>query len=92
MADIFATASEMASAVAKKEISSVELTKAHLDRIKETDGKVHSFLYVDESGALEQAKAVDAKIAKGESLSPLAGVPLAPVSYTHLTLPTKRIV
>ena len=77
MADIFATASEMASAVAKKEISSVELTKAHLDRIKETDGKVHSFLYVDESGALEQAKAVDAKIAKGESLSPLAGVPLA---------------
>ena len=77
MADIFATASEMASAVAKKEISSVELTQAHLDRIKETDGKVHSFLYVDESGALEQAKAVDAKIAKGESLSPLAGVPLA---------------
>ena len=77
MADIFSTASEMASAVAKKEISSVELTQAHLDRIKETDGKVHSFLYVDESGALEQAKAVDAKIAKGESLSPLAGVPLA---------------
>lgn len=77
MTDIFSTASEMASAVAKKEISSVELTKAHLDRIKETDGKVHSFLFVDESGALEQAKAVDARIAKGESLSPLAGVPLA---------------
>ena len=77
MTDIFSTASEMASAVAKKEISSVELTQAHLDRIKETDGKVHSFLFVDESGALEQAKAVDVKIAKGESLSPLAGVPLA---------------
>ena len=77
MTDIFSTASEMASAVARKEISSVELTQAHLDRIKETDGKVHSFLFVDESGALEQAKAVDAKIAKGESLSPLAGVPLA---------------
>jgi aspartyl-tRNA(Asn)/glutamyl-tRNA(Gln) amidotransferase subunit A len=77
MTNIFEAASEMASAVAKKEISSVELTRAHLERIKETDGKIHSFLFVDESGALEQAKAVDAKIAQGQSLSPLAGVPLA---------------
>jgi aspartyl-tRNA(Asn)/glutamyl-tRNA(Gln) amidotransferase subunit A len=67
----------MASALSKKEITSVELTKAHLDRIAEVDGKLHSFLHVDNEGALAQAAEVDAKRAKGETLSPLAGVPIA---------------
>ena len=74
---IHATAAEMAKALAAKEISSVDLTKAHLDRIAEVDSQVKAFLHVDADGALAQAQAVDAKIAKGETLSPLAGVPLA---------------
>ena len=74
---IHATAAEMAKALAAKEISSVDLTKAHLDRIAEVDSQVKAFLHVDTDGALAQAQAVDAKIAKGETLSPLAGVPLA---------------
>ena len=77
MTNIYSTAAEMAAALNKKEITSVELTKAHLDRISAVDGKLNSFLYVDNQGALEQAAAVDAKRAKGESLSPLAGVPIA---------------
>lgn len=71
------SASEMAAALAAKEISSVELTKAHLDRIAEVDKDVKAFLYVNHDGALAQAKAVDDARAMGESLSPLAGVPIA---------------
>ena len=74
---IHATAAEMAKALAAKEISSVDLTKAHLDRIAEVDSQVKAFLHVDADGALAQAQAVDAKIASGQTLSPLAGVPLA---------------
>ena len=71
------SAVEMAAALEKKEITSVELTQEHLNRISEVDGKVKAFLHIDKDGALNQAKEVDAKRAKGEKLAPLAGVPLA---------------
>ena len=77
MTNIHSTAAEMASALAAKEISSVELTKQHLDRIASVDGKIHAFLHIDSAGALEQADAIDKKRASGEKLSPLAGVPIA---------------
>ena len=77
MTNIHSTAAEMASALASKEISSVELTKQHLDRIASVDGKIHAFLHIDNAGALEQAEAIDKKRASGEKLSPLAGVPIA---------------
>ena len=77
MRNIHSTAAEMAGALAAKEISSVELTQQHLDRIASVDGKIHAFLHIDNYGALQQAAAVDAKRASGESLSPLAGVPIA---------------
>ena len=71
------TAAQMADALAKGEATSVELTQAHLDRITSVDGQVKAFLHVDTEGALAQAKDVDARRAKGEKLSPIAGVPLA---------------
>jgi len=71
------TAVEMADALAKGETTSVALTQAHLDRISSVDSKVKAFLHVDKEGALAQAANVDAKRAKGEKLSPLAGIPLA---------------
>jgi aspartyl-tRNA(Asn)/glutamyl-tRNA(Gln) amidotransferase subunit A len=71
------TAAQMADALAKGETSSVELTQAHLNRVAEVDGQVKAFLHVDSEGALAQAKDVDARRAKGEKLSPLAGIPLA---------------
>ena len=77
MTNIHSTAAEMASALAAKEISSVELTQQHLNRIASVDGKIHAFLHIDSAGALEQAGAIDKKRASGEKLSPLAGVPIA---------------
>ena len=71
------SAVEMAQALSQGEISSVELTQAHLDQISKVDTDVHAFLHVDAEGALAQAKDVDARRTSGEKLSPLAGVPLA---------------
>ena len=71
------SAAQMAAALAAKEVSSVELTQAHLAQIAKVDAEVHAFLYVDNEGALAQAKAVDDARAKGEKLAPLAGVPIA---------------
>ncbi len=77
MTNIHSTAADMASALAAKDISSVELTQQHLDRIASVDGKLNAFLHIDNAGALEQAQAIDKKRASGEKLSPLAGVPIA---------------
>jgi aspartyl-tRNA(Asn)/glutamyl-tRNA(Gln) amidotransferase subunit A len=71
------TAAEIGSAIAAGEVSAVDVTQAHLDRIAAVDGAVKAFLHVDTDGALAAAKAVDARRAAGEPLSPLAGVPLA---------------
>ncbi len=74
---IHQNAFQMADALAKGEVSSVELTQAHLERIAAVDDQVKAFLHVDREGALAQAQEVDARRKNGEKLSPLAGVPLA---------------
>lgn len=71
------SATEMATALESGEVSSVELTRAHLARIDEVDSKVKAFLHVDKAGALAQAEDVDKRRKSGKKLSPLAGVPLA---------------
>lgn len=73
---VFKTASELAGLIRNKEVSSAEVTSAHLDRINESEGAIHAFLHIND-GAMDAAKAVDEKIAAGERLSELAGVPLA---------------
>ena len=72
------TAAELAAKIHSRELSAVEVTQAHLDRIAAVDSEVHAFLHVDVAGALAAAKAVDESVAAGEPpASPLAGVPLA---------------
>jgi aspartyl-tRNA(Asn)/glutamyl-tRNA(Gln) amidotransferase subunit A len=70
------TAAELAEKLSTREVSSVEATQAHLDRIAAVDGDVHAFLHVNE-GALAAAADIDARRAAGEQLGPIAGVPLA---------------
>ncbi len=83
------TATEMAAAVAAGELSAVDLTKAHLDRIEQTDLQVRAFLYVASDGALAAARVVDERRAAGEPLGPLAGVPLALKDvFTTADMPT----
>lgn len=71
------SASDLASALSNKDITSVEATQAHLDRIAAVDGDLHAFLHVSSDKALATAAEVDAKRAAGEELHPLAGVPIA---------------
>jgi aspartyl-tRNA(Asn)/glutamyl-tRNA(Gln) amidotransferase subunit A len=71
------TAAALAAAIAAGELSAVEVTQAHLDRIAKVDDKVNAFLHIDAEGALAAAAAVDAERAAGRKLGPLAGVPLA---------------
>jgi aspartyl-tRNA(Asn)/glutamyl-tRNA(Gln) amidotransferase subunit A len=71
------SASELAGALASGETTSVELTRAHLDRIRAVDPAVHAFLQVDEDGALAQAAAADERRAAGGDLPELLGVPIA---------------
>ncbi len=71
------TADAMAQALASNEISSVELTTAHVDRIESVESSIHAFLHVDREGALATAADVDARRAAGEQLAHLAGVPIA---------------
>jgi aspartyl-tRNA(Asn)/glutamyl-tRNA(Gln) amidotransferase subunit A len=71
------TAAELAAAIAAGETSAVEVTRAHLDRILDVDPRVHAYLHVDSDGALAAARAVDDRRTAGDTLGPLAGVPLA---------------
>ncbi len=60
----------------RKERSAVEITQEALDRIQELEPKLHSFLHVTSEHALEQARQVDGKIAAGEEIGLLAGIPI----------------
>jgi aspartyl-tRNA(Asn)/glutamyl-tRNA(Gln) amidotransferase subunit A len=71
------TAAETADVLARGEASALEVTDAHLDRIRAVDGSVRAYLHVDEDGARETARRLDARRSAGEPLGPLAGVPLA---------------
>ncbi|QCB95386.1 Asp-tRNA(Asn)/Glu-tRNA(Gln) amidotransferase subunit GatA [Cellulomonas shaoxiangyii] len=70
-------ASELSRRLGAREVSSVELTQAHLDRIAAVDPQVHAFLHVSADEALATAADVDARRGAGEELHPLAGVPIA---------------
>ncbi|MFJ8018365.1 Asp-tRNA(Asn)/Glu-tRNA(Gln) amidotransferase subunit GatA [Streptomyces sp. NPDC096339] len=83
------TAARTAEKIASGELTALQVTEAHLARIEATDEKVGAFLHVDREGALAQARAVDAKRARGEELGPLAGVPLAlKDAFTTTGVPT----
>lgn len=71
------SAMEQFSAIKDKKVSATELTKASLERINAIDEKLGSFNSLTEDIALETAKKVDEKVANGEELPLLAGVPLA---------------
>ncbi|MEO7000475.1 MAG: Asp-tRNA(Asn)/Glu-tRNA(Gln) amidotransferase subunit GatA [Ktedonobacterales bacterium] len=78
MADLWQiTVSEAAELLRRREISAVELTRAHLDRIEQVEGSVRAFVTVTDTEALRQAERVDELRRENAELGPLAGIPLA---------------
>jgi aspartyl-tRNA(Asn)/glutamyl-tRNA(Gln) amidotransferase subunit A len=70
------TVAEIAAQVSKREASAREMTQAALDRIDRYDGELGAFVAVDAEAALAEAAALDERLAAGEDVGPLAGVPL----------------
>ncbi len=70
------SATEMAACLRSHELSATEIAKASLERIQKVEGTVDAFLTVTEDEALAAAAKVDAQIAAGEQLAPLAGIPV----------------
>jgi len=71
-----ASLTALAAGVAAKTWKSRDLVEAYLDRIARLDKKLGCFLLIDSDGARRGADAIDRKIADGESVGPLGGVPI----------------
>ena len=67
---------ELSAALAAKKVSSVELTRAFLERIGKLNPELNAFISVEEGRSLAQARAADARRARGDA-GPLTGIPVA---------------
>lgn len=71
------SAADIAKAVAGGKLSALDATEAALARIKQHDGALNAFTDVTADRARAKARAIDADIAAGKDVGPLAGVPFA---------------
>ena len=65
------------TAIAEKQFTAARLIQDFYNKIQDEDGDVHAYLTLAEDRAFAQAKRIDAAVAKGDPLPPLAGVPVA---------------
>src|SRR5438270_11672337 len=70
------TSHEAADRLRARDISSVELATAYLDRIAAVDGPIHAYLAVLRDEALAMAREADDRLASGDA-GPLTGIPIA---------------
>jgi aspartyl-tRNA(Asn)/glutamyl-tRNA(Gln) amidotransferase subunit A len=70
------TLSELAAALAARQVSSVELTRSCLDRVGALDPRLNAFISIDPERALAQARAADERRSRGDA-GPLTGIPVA---------------
>ncbi|MBS0210865.1 MAG: Asp-tRNA(Asn)/Glu-tRNA(Gln) amidotransferase subunit GatA [Planctomycetes bacterium] len=71
------TATELLGQMQSGQATSVDITRAFIERIKQVDGRVGALLRYDADSALAQAEAVDRKRRAKQPLGPLAGLPIA---------------
>jgi len=70
------TAHELHNRLRNKEVSSLEITEAVYKRIDEVEDKVRAFVSLTREKALARAREIDTRIAQGEEIGPLAGIPV----------------
>jgi aspartyl-tRNA(Asn)/glutamyl-tRNA(Gln) amidotransferase subunit A len=68
-------AHELHEKLIRREVSAVEITRSVLERTDKADSVIRSFITRTSEAAIAKAKTVDEKIARGEAVSPLAGIP-----------------
>ena len=71
----YASVSRLSELVRTRKVKPTELTAMYLARLKRYDPHLHCVITLTESRALEQAKAMDAEIARGKYRGPLHGIP-----------------
>jgi len=71
------TAHELSDLIKNRDIKAEEVAAAHFDRIDSVDSKVGAYLYLAKAEALEKARELDKKIAAGEKVGSLAGIPVS---------------
>jgi aspartyl-tRNA(Asn)/glutamyl-tRNA(Gln) amidotransferase subunit A len=76
MMESFLTIDEADQLIAAKQLSPVELTRSCLDRVKQLDPILHSFLLVTEDRAMADAKAAEARMMSSTRKGPLDGIPI----------------
>ena len=85
----FASATELAAAIQRKEVSSLELTELYIGRIEKYDGALNAVVVRDFDRAREAARSAHAALVRGDSLGPLHGVPMTiKEAYDMEGLPT----
>ena len=73
---MYLPADEQRAMLARREMSSAELTQAALRRIDALDAQLNAFITVDAAGSMAAAEAADARLADGDDARPLEGVPI----------------
>lgn len=85
----FSSLTELSNAVASGDVGPVELTESYLSRIEALDGKLNAFRMTTPERALDEARAAESMLAKGQTLGPLHGLPYAAKDlYDVAGLPT----
>jgi aspartyl-tRNA(Asn)/glutamyl-tRNA(Gln) amidotransferase subunit A len=71
------TAHQLHELLVKKEVSAADIASTVFDRVEAVEGKIKSYLTITKDAAFARAERIDKKIAAGEQIGPLAGIPIA---------------
>ena len=71
-----ASATAQAAAIRQKSVSAEEVVQAHLDRIEAVNPRLNAVVQLRTEAALDEARAADAALARGDRCGPLHGVPM----------------
>lgn len=73
---IYASARAIAAAIRQKKVSALEVVEAHLRRIEEVNPRLNAVVQLSADRARDEARRADARLARGEAVGPLHGVPM----------------
>ncbi len=73
----FSTATELSRRIRKKDLSAAEVMEAHLAQIERVNPEVNAIVTFHPERAMEEARSADEKLARGEEVGPLHGLPIA---------------
>ena len=75
--DPFLSARDIATRIRRKEVSPVEVARAHLSRIERLNPRLNAFVDCQPEVVLRQAREAEQSVQRGDELGPLHGVPIS---------------